>query len=115
MFWVLVSLGSGIAGYLIGRFVHRPFRRRQRVLPVTQHSGQPRRTWEEMDALKARMIREGFPLPDHTAAVSERVWRSLAGRIRREQLLALLDMNSEEVERRIREVRRQRLLVRGRK
>jgi hypothetical protein len=60
--------------------------------------GPRRRTWEEMDALRARMVQAGGPLPDLTDAENERVWRSLTSRRRRPQLAALLGMSYAQID-----------------
>jgi|GEM_PF-2504050 len=72
-------------------------------------SGPRRRTWEKMDALRARMVRVGGPLPDLTEAENERVWRSLTSRRRRPQLQGLLGMSDGQIDQtlaRMRVVRR---------
>ena len=51
-----------------------------------------------MDALRARMVRVGGPLPDLTDAENERVWRSLTSRRRRPQLQALLGMSDAKID-----------------
>jgi hypothetical protein len=51
-----------------------------------------------MDALRARMVRVGGPLPDLTDAENERVWRSLTSRRRRPQLQALLGMSDAQID-----------------
>jgi len=61
-------------------------------------SGPRRRTWEEMDALRARMVQAGGPLPDLTDAENERVWRSLTSRRRRPQLQTLLGMSDAQID-----------------
>ena len=61
-----------------------------------------------MDAVKARMVHEGYPLADSTPQGNETVWKSLAGGVRRAQLLDLLGMTPEAFEERLREVRQQR-------
>jgi len=57
-----------------------------------------RRTWEQMDTLRARMVREGFPLADLTAAENVRVWRSLTARRRRPELQAVLGMTDGQID-----------------
>ncbi len=77
--------------------------------------GARRRTWEEMDALRARMVHEGYALADLDDRERERVWRSLAGHTRRHELQALLRMNDGQVEVAVARVRAQRLLATGRR
>jgi hypothetical protein len=74
-----------------------------------------RRTWEEMDRLRARMVREGFPLPELTATENERVWRSLTGRRRRPQLQALLGISDGQIDQALARMHMARLLLRNRK
>lgn len=61
-----------------------------------------------MDALKARMIQEGYPLADGTPQGNETLWRSLVRGVRRPQLLRLLRMTPEALDARITEIRAQR-------
>jgi hypothetical protein len=51
-----------------------------------------------MDALRARMVQTGGPLPDLTDAENDRVWRSLTSRRRRPQLQALLRMSDAQID-----------------
>jgi hypothetical protein len=74
-----------------------------------------RRTWEEMDALRARMVREGFPLAELTGAENWRVWQSLLTRRRRPQLQALLGMTEQQLEAATAQLRLQRQLVKERR
>ena len=60
--------------------------------------GPRRRTWEEMDTLRARMVQAGGSLPDLTDAENERVWRSLTSRRRRPQLQAILGMADAQID-----------------
>jgi hypothetical protein len=60
--------------------------------------GAKRRTWEEMDALRAQMVRDGFPLPELTDAENDRVRRSLFDGRRRPQLQASLGMSERELD-----------------
>lgn len=73
-----------------------------------------RRTPEEADTLRARLVREGYPLSDLTARENEQFWWSLVGRRRRGQLLTLLGIADTELEVAIDRVRRQRRAVTGR-
>jgi hypothetical protein len=74
-----------------------------------------RRSPEEADALRARMVRAGYPLAELSARENEQFWWSLVGRRRRPQLLSLLRMTETELERGIERVRRQRRQVTGRR
>ena len=74
-----------------------------------------RRTPEEADALRARMVREGYPLAELSARENEQFWWSLVGRRRRPLLLSLVHMSETELERGIERVRRQRRQVTGRR
>jgi hypothetical protein len=74
-----------------------------------------RRSPEEADAVRARMVREGYPLAELSARENERFWWSLVGRRRRPQLLSLLRLTETELERGIERVRRQRRQVTGRR
>jgi hypothetical protein len=76
-----------------------------------------RRSPEEADAVRARMVREGYPLAELSARENEQFWWSLVGRRRRRrpQLLALLRMTETELEWGIERVRRQRRQVTGRR
>jgi hypothetical protein len=51
-----------------------------------------------MDALRARMIQVGGPLPDLTDTENERVWRSLTSHRRRRQLQAVLGMSGAQID-----------------
>lgn len=73
-----------------------------------------RRTPEEADALRARLVREGYPLPDLTHEENERIWMSLVARRRRPHVLRLLGMTESQIEGAIGRLRTQRLLVRHR-
>ena len=80
-----------------------------------ERGGIVRLTWEQMDALKARMLHEGFPLADSDAARNETIWRSLAGRRRRPQLQALMGWTEDDIEARLRDLRQQRTVQTGRR
>jgi hypothetical protein len=58
-----------------------------------------------MDALRARMVRIGGPLPDLTEAENDRVWRSLTSHRRRPQLQALLGMSNAQIDQALARVR----------
>ena len=74
-----------------------------------------RRSPEEADAVRARMVREGYPLAGLSTRENEQFWWSLVGRRRRPQLLSLLRMTEAELEHGIERVRRQRRHVTGRR
>jgi hypothetical protein len=63
-----------------------------------------------MDALRARMLQAGGPLPDLTEAENDRVWRSLTSRRRRSQLQALLGMSDAHIEQKVARMRLARSL-----
>lgn len=77
-------------------------------------TGIRRRTWEEMDALRAQMVREGFPLAELSTAENERVWRSLTQRRRQPQLLVLLGMNAVQLDAALGRLRAQHRALTGR-
>jgi hypothetical protein len=72
-------------------------------------------SWEAMDQLKARMVREGFPLPDLSPQLNENVWRSLSGRVRRRELQALLGMSDAQIDHAVRDLRGMRTVARGKR
>ncbi len=74
-----------------------------------------RRSWEEMDGLRARMVREGYALDAFDARERERVWRSLAGGTRRAELLQLLGVSERELQALVSRVRVERLQLTGRR
>jgi hypothetical protein len=61
-----------------------------------------------MDALRARMLQEGYQLDGLTARERERVWYSLAGKRRRPQLRALLGTGDDEIDDLVAQARKQR-------
>jgi hypothetical protein len=61
-----------------------------------------------MDALRARMVREGYLFDGLTARERERVWYSLASKRRRPQLAALLGTDVEEMDALVARVRKER-------
>jgi hypothetical protein len=78
------------------------------VAPPTSASGRSqRRTPPEMDALRARMIHEGYPVRGITDADNRRVWQSLTDKRRLAQLQALTGMSVEQIAERVRQIRRQ--------
>ncbi len=66
-----------------------------------------RRTPEEADRLRARMIREGYPLADLARKENDYFWQTLTQRRRWEQLQALTGMSDEALRARVKEMRRQ--------
>jgi hypothetical protein len=70
--------------------------------------GARRRSWEEMDALRARMLRHGYPLAELRPAENERVWSSLMQRRRIPQVLALLGWSEGALQQAIQRIRTQR-------
>ena len=60
-----------------------------------------------MDALRARMIREGYPLAGLARRDSARVWVSLTQQRRWSYLQRLTGMTEAELSERVREIRRQ--------
>ena len=74
-----------------------------------------RRTPEEADQLRARMIREGYPLLDLTPRENEQFWWTLVNQRRRPQLLALLGITYDELHAALDRVRRQRQVTTGRR
>jgi hypothetical protein len=66
-----------------------------------------RRTWEEMDALRAQMLRHGYPLAELRSAENERVWSSLVQRRRIPQVLKLLGWSEGELQAAIQRARTQ--------
>jgi hypothetical protein len=70
--------------------------------------GARRRTWEEMDALRAQMLLHGYPLAELRPAENERVWSSLVQRRRIPQVLALLGWSEGELQAALQRVRAQR-------
>ncbi len=74
-----------------------------------------RRSWEEMDGLRAQMVREGYALNGFDARERERVWRSLAGGTRRAEVLQLLGVSERELQALIARLRVERLQLTGRR
>ena len=74
-----------------------------------------RRSPEEADQLRARMILEGYPLPDLTSRENEQFWWSLVGQRRRPHLLALVGMTDDELRTATDRVRRKRQAITGRR
>jgi len=107
---VLALVSGGVVGYVVARL---PIKRWRRVAPVLPRKR--RLTLEQMDAIKARMLREGYPLSDGTAQGNETIWRSLTRRVRRPQLQALLGWTDAQIDARVRELRKQRRDLTGRR
>jgi len=61
-----------------------------------------------MDALRAQMARQGYALPGLSAKERERVWYSLAGKRRRAQLTAMLQLDEDAIEALVASVRQER-------
>lgn len=61
--------------------------------------------------LRARLVREGYPLPDLTPEENERYWASLVSRRRRAHLRQLLDMTDTDIDAEVARLRTQRLLA----
>jgi len=61
-----------------------------------------------MDALRAQMALQGYALPDLTPKERERVWYSLAGKRRRAQLAAALQLDEEAIDTLVASVRQDR-------
>jgi hypothetical protein len=76
-------------------------------------SGKKRLSWERMDWLKARMVREGYPVPEVSPSMNEAVRYSRAKRVRRPQLHALLGMTAEQIDTAVRDLRGMRTVATG--
>jgi hypothetical protein len=61
-----------------------------------------------MDALRAQMALHGYALPGLTLKERERVWYSLAGKRRRTQLAAALELDEDAIEALVAGVRQER-------
>ena len=61
--------------------------------------------------LRARLVREGYPLSDLTPEENERYWASLVSGRRRAHLRQLLDMTDAEIDTIIVRLRAQRFLA----
>jgi mono/diheme cytochrome c family protein len=61
-----------------------------------------------MDALRAQMALQGYALPDLRPKERERVWYSLAGKRRRTQLAAAMQLDEEAIEALVANVRQER-------
>lgn len=61
-------------------------------------------TPEQADQLRARMIREGYPLEDQERAMNERLRQSLIVQTRRSQLKKLTNMSDAQLSKRIKEL-----------
>jgi hypothetical protein len=64
-----------------------------------------------MDALRAQMALRGYEAPELTPKERERVWYSLAGRRRREQLAQVLRLDDDAIEALVANVRQERARV----
>lgn len=72
-----------------------------------------RRSPEQADRLRARMLREGYPLGDLTHKENERLWLSLTQRRRWDKLQALTGWDDGALRQRVRALSRQRQTLRG--
>jgi hypothetical protein len=61
-----------------------------------------------MDALRAQMALQGYAFPDLRPKERERVWYSLAGKRRRTQLAAILQLDEEALDALVASVRQER-------
>jgi hypothetical protein len=61
-----------------------------------------------MDALRAQMTQHGYAIPDLTPRERDRVWYSLAGKRRRAQLAAMLQLDEGEIDALVAGVRQER-------
>jgi len=61
------------------------------------------------------MALHGYALPDLTPKERERVWYSLAGKRRRAQLAAALQLNADAIDVLVAKVRQDRAQLRGRR
>jgi DNA-binding CsgD family transcriptional regulator len=61
-----------------------------------------------MDALRAQMALQGYEVPGLTPMERERVWYSLAGKRRRTQLAAALQLDEDAIETLVASVRQER-------
>jgi DNA-binding CsgD family transcriptional regulator len=61
-----------------------------------------------MDTLRAQMALHGYALPGLTARERERVWYSLAGKRRRVQLAAALQLDEDAIDALVASVRQER-------
>jgi urease gamma subunit len=61
-----------------------------------------------MDALRAQMALQGYEVPGLTPKERERVWYSLAGKRRRTQLAAALQLDEDEIDALVATVRQER-------
>lgn len=83
-----------------------------------EEAGEPTRTrrrWEEMDADRARMLREGYALSGVSERGRETIWQSLTQRRRRIQLQVLLGWDDAQIDARIEELRAERQQVTGKR
>lgn len=72
------------------------------------NGGKGRRSFEQMDLLRARMLSEGYPLAELSDAENERVFQSLAQKRRQPQVLEQLNWDEGRYEAALRQVRMQR-------
>lgn len=74
-----------------------------------------RRTPEEMDALRARLIREGFPLTGLSERENIRIWVTITQKRRYAQMKRLLRVNDAAIDERIVCIRQQVFAATGRR
>lgn len=72
------------------------------------NGGKGRRSFEQMDLLRARMLSEGYPLAELSDAENERVFQSLVQKRRQPQVLEQLNWDEGRYEAALRQVRTQR-------
>ncbi|MBA3827150.1 MAG: hypothetical protein H0X24_25060 [Ktedonobacterales bacterium] len=75
--------------------------------PSSSSARSARRTPPEMDALRARMIHEGYPLAGLSRDDMNRVWVSLTEKRRWPHLQALTGMDDAALQERVRVIRQQ--------
>ncbi|MBA3826413.1 MAG: hypothetical protein H0X24_21240 [Ktedonobacterales bacterium] len=75
--------------------------------PSSSSARSARRTPPEMDALRARMIHEGYPLAGLTRDDMNRVWVSLTEKRRWPQLQDLTGMTEGALAERVKQIRQQ--------
>ena len=74
-----------------------------------------RRTPIEADQLRARMIREGYPLGDLTTKENNRMWVTLTQRRRWPQLQQMTGMTDAQLQARVKQISADHFALTGRK
>ena len=74
-----------------------------------------RRTPIEADQLRARMIREGYPLGDLTTKENNRMWVTLTQRRRWPQLQQVTGMTDAQLQARVKQISADHFALTGRK